>query len=99
MVVFFHKDANVSLEFSLKNPDGTTYNLTDASVSLLVKPERGSTITKTAVVTNANEGKATVTIGASTFSAGPYSAQVRVTSGPIVLHSQVFRIMVAEAIE
>ena len=97
-VIFFHKDAQVNLDFTILNPDGTAYNLTGATVDFLVKPERGVAIVFPCTVIGASNGVARRTVGAGEFAAGPYQAQLRVTTGSQIFHTVYFRVLVAQAI-
>lgn len=98
LVIFFDEDAQVNLDFTILNPDGTAYNLTGATVSLLAKPERGSALTFACTLQDAPNGKARRVVAADDFAAGPYQAQLRVTTGSVVFHSVYFRVLVGKAI-
>jgi hypothetical protein len=97
-VIFFHKDAQVNLDFTILNPDGTKYNLTGATVDLLTQPERGAALTFACSITDAANGLARRTVVANDFAAGSYQAQLRVTAGAVVFHTVYFRILVGQAI-
>lgn len=97
-VLFFNKDAQVNLDFTILNPDGTAHNLTGASVDLLARPERGSTVVFTCSILDAANGKARRTVLANDFADGSYQAQLRVTNGAVIFHTVYFRILVGQAL-
>lgn len=98
-VLFFHKDSQVNLDFTLLNPDGTKYNLTGSTVDLLAQPERGAALTFSCSVIDAVNGLCRRVVAVGDFAAGPYQAQIRVTNGPAVFHTVYFRILIGKAIE
>lgn len=97
-LVFFHADVAVALKFTVTKPDGTAYDLTGSTVTLRTERTDGTTASFSCTVTDALNGKCERIVAAGDFTPGSYRAQLKVTTGPAVFHTDVFAILVAEAL-
>lgn len=96
-------DVGVALRFTVKKPDGSIYDLTNATTLQIIykKPNSNTLVTKTAVKVNSgSDGKLQykTTSPSDLDEAGNYQAQIRVVDGELDVKSKIVKFKVEETL-
>lgn len=94
-VLFFNADVGATLEFTILEADGTPYDITGDTITLLVEGVDEFSCT----VIDGPTGRADYVVAANDFQPGTYRAQIKTVVGAVTLHSPHFHIQVGQVVD
>lgn len=94
-VLLFNADVGATLQFTILKGDGTPYDITGDTVTLLVE---GIDEFACSVI-DGPTGRADYVVAANDFQPGTYRAQIKTVVGGVTLHSPHFHIQVGQVVD